>query len=57
MTYRVNLIRNSGSAQVWQRNYYEHFVRDEAELNRIRQYISNNPLQWEMDRENPYKTG
>jgi len=57
VTYRVNLIRNSGSAQVWQRNYYEHFVRDEAELNRIRQYISNNPLQWEMDRENPYKTG
>ena len=57
VTYRVNLMRNCGPAQVWQRNYYEHVVRDEAELNRIRQYISNNPLQWEMDRENPYKTG
>ena len=57
VTYRVNLIRNSGPAQVWQLNYYDHVVRDEAELNRIRQYISNNPLQWEMDRENPFKTG
>jgi len=56
VTYRVNLMRNSGSAQVWQRNYYEHVVRDEAELNHIRRYILNNPLQWEMDRENPDKT-
>jgi REP element-mobilizing transposase RayT len=39
--------------QLWQRNYYEHIVRSESELNRIREYISNNPLQWEMDRENP----
>ena len=57
VTYRANLIRNSGSAQVWQRNYYEHVVRDEAEFNRICQYILNNPLQWDMDRENPLKTG
>ncbi|MDP2954162.1 MAG: transposase, partial [Chloroflexota bacterium] len=33
--------------------YYEHVVRDEGELNRIRQYIGDNPLKWEMDRENP----
>jgi hypothetical protein len=37
----------------WQRNYYEHIVRNENELNRIREYIMNNPLQWELDRENP----
>ncbi len=30
----------------WQRNYYEHVVRDEEELNRIRQYILDNPLRW-----------
>ena len=36
---------------IWQRNYYEHVVRGENELNRIREYIANNPLQWEMDRE------
>ncbi len=36
----------------WQRNYYEHIIRNEDELNRIREYIINNPLQWEYDREN-----
>jgi len=38
---------------VWQRNYFEHIVRNDASLNRIREYIANNPLQWEWDRENP----
>jgi len=37
----------------WQRNYYEHIIRNENELNRIREYIQNNPLKWELDRENP----
>ena len=39
--------------KLWQRNYYEHIIRDERELNRIREYIVNNPAQWDMDRENP----
>ena len=37
----------------WQRNYYEHIVRNEDVLGRIREYIVNNPLQWQFDRENP----
>jgi putative transposase len=37
----------------WQRNYYEHIVRNEESLNRIREYIVNNPIQWDFDRENP----
>lgn len=37
----------------WQRNYYEHVIRDEADLNRIREYITNNPAHWAEDRENP----
>jgi putative transposase len=41
--------------RLWQRNYYEHVVRGENELHRIREYIANNPLQWEMDRENPLR--
>jgi putative transposase len=41
--------------KLWQRNYYEHVVRDETELNRIRQYIDDNPAQWEFDDENPLK--
>jgi len=42
-----------GSAFAWQRKYYEHIIRDEESLNRIREYIANNPLQWELDRDNP----
>ena len=37
----------------WQRNYYEHVVRNESELNRICEYIMNNSQQWQFDRENP----
>ncbi len=42
--------------RLWQRNYYEHIVRDEESLDRIRQYILNNPARWEFDRENPAAT-
>jgi len=35
---------------VWQRNYYEHIIRDEADLARIRRYITNNPARWAEDR-------
>jgi hypothetical protein len=38
---------------VWQRNYYEHIIRNEESMNLIWEYIVNNPLQWEFDRENP----
>ena len=41
--------------KLWQRSYYEHVIRDEDELNRIRQYIRDNPLNWETDEENPNK--
>ncbi len=37
----------------WQRNYYEHVIRNEDDLNEIREYVSNNPLKWELDKENP----
>lgn len=38
--------------RLWQRNYYEHVIRDESSLNHIRQYILDNPLRWAMDRQN-----
>jgi len=38
---------------VWQRNYYEHIIRDEADLRRIRDYIQNNAARWEQDQLNP----
>lgn len=34
---------------IWQRNYYERIIRDEDELNRIREYIANNPINWKTD--------
>ncbi len=37
----------------WQANYYDHIVRNENELNRIREYIMNNPVKWPHDLENP----
>jgi len=40
----------------WQRNYYEHIIRDEPSLNRIQQYIVDNPARWAFDRENPAAT-
>ena len=46
VTKRINLLRNTPGAPVWQRNYYEHIIRDEQDLNRIRAYIRNNPLRW-----------
>ena len=39
--------------RLWQRNYYEHVIRNEKSLNNIRQYIASNPIRWEFDRENP----
>ena len=38
--------------KLWQRNYWEHIVRNEMELNRIRKYIHDNPTQWGSDRLN-----
>jgi putative transposase len=38
---------------LWQRNFYEHVIRNERDLAAAREYIANNPLQWHLDRENP----
>jgi putative transposase len=52
-TKRINQIRNTPGSPVWQRNYYDHICRNGNELNRIREYIRNNPSQWDSDEENP----
>ena len=39
--------------RLWQRNYYEHIVRDDKSLGRIEQYILDNPVNWSLDPENP----
>ncbi|MCX7839650.1 MAG: transposase [Anaerolineae bacterium] len=50
---RINTIRHTSGAPVWQRNYWEHIIRDENEMNRIREYIINNPANWGTDNQNP----
>ncbi len=53
----INDIRNSPGAPIWQRNYYEHVIRNERALTAIRQYILNNPLQWHTGRYYPHRSG
>ena len=52
MTQAVNTIRNTPGDRVWQRNYYEHMIRDVQSLDQIRHYIRLNPSRWEYDPEN-----
>ncbi|MBD2576241.1 transposase [Oscillatoria sp. FACHB-1406] len=51
VTRKINLLCNSKAYPIWQKNYYEHIVRDEESLSSIRQYIIDNPLVWENDPE------
>ena len=53
VTKQINQICNTPGIPVWQRNYYEHIIRDEDEMSRIREYIIHNPLQWTEDKNNP----
>ncbi|OGR06363.1 MAG: hypothetical protein A2511_10150 [Deltaproteobacteria bacterium RIFOXYD12_FULL_50_9] len=52
-TKNINQLHGNAVISIWQRNYYERVIRDENELARAREYIINNPLQWNMDKENP----
>jgi len=45
--------QNKYMGKLWQRNYYEHVIRNDEELNGIREYILNNPLNWDLDENNP----
>ena len=45
--------QNTREHVVWQRNFYEHIIRNDDSLNRIREYILYNPIRWAADRDNP----
>jgi putative transposase len=53
VTKRINEIRDTPGAPVWQRNYYEHIIRDENDYLRIAQYITENPQRWAEDTLHP----
>ncbi|MBU4479611.1 MAG: transposase, partial [Candidatus Omnitrophica bacterium] len=46
---QINVLRNCLGKSVWQRNYYDHIVRNDKSLQKIREYIRNNPLTWKSD--------
>jgi REP element-mobilizing transposase RayT len=52
-TKRINTLRDNPGCPVWQRNYYEHVIRNEKELANILKYIGENPLKWDLDENNP----
>jgi REP element-mobilizing transposase RayT len=54
---RINEVRGTPSVPVWQRNYYEHVIRDDKSFGRIQEYIQTNVLRWEVDKENPSFNG
>lgn len=53
VSYRINLMRGTDGVPVWQRNYYEHIIRNDKDLQNKTDYILANPLLWEQDDENP----
>lgn len=53
VTKQINALRRAPGLPVWQRNYYEHVIRNEDDLSEIREYILNNALKWDLDSENP----
>ncbi len=48
-TKRINELRKTPGTKLWQRNYYEHIIRNETKLQKIREYIINNPKNWLND--------
>lgn len=50
---RINEVHGTPGVPVWQRNYYEHIIRDEKSFGRIQEYIQTSALRWEMDKDNP----
>ena len=53
VTKHINELRKTPGHPVWQRNYYEHIIRDEADYDRIAEYIADNPRRWADDSLNP----
>ena len=52
-TLRINHLRGTHGQPVWHRNYYEHIIRNDDTLNRIREYVHTNPQRWHLDKYNP----
>ena len=49
VTRHIRRLTDLPGRPIWQRNYYDHIIRSEADLNRIQQYIASNPANWQSD--------
>lgn len=50
ITKRINQTRNTPGVAEFQSRFHDHIIRNEDELCRIRQYIKNNPANWQIDK-------
>ena len=55
VTKRINVLRGMPGAPIWQRNFYEHIIRNQQDLELTWRYVESNPAQWATDNENPAK--
>ena len=53
VTKEINILRDAPGTKLWQRNYYEHIIRNQDAMDKIRRYIVNNPLSWSIDQLHP----
>ena len=54
---RINEITNTPGTPVWQRGFYDHIIRDDRSMTRIREYIAHNPQHWASDKQNRESEG
>ena len=52
-TKKINILRDAPGTKLWQRNYYEHIIRNQDAMDKIRHYIVNNPISWSIDQLHP----
>ena len=52
-TKLVNELRKTPGARLWQPNFFEHIIRNDAQFSRACDYIRNNPMRWELDKYHP----
>ncbi|MDH3944147.1 MAG: transposase [Anaerolineae bacterium] len=52
-TKQINILRETPNQQIWQRSYHDRIIRNDTELQALREYITSNPMLWAQDDENP----
>ena len=53
VSFRINIMLNLDHPPIWQRNYYDHIIRDQNDFDNIWKYIEQNPIKWDEDRFSP----